>query len=72
MFNSLLLNDLLGILAVFPVGNTVWTMDNNKLLSMGHDNLQLSIKLPENSDVNVIISPPYQANVVIGMYYLLL
>lgn len=42
-------------------------MDNNNLSNMGHGNLQLSIKLPKNSDVNVIISPPYQADVVIGM-----
>ena len=61
-------NYCLGMLAIFPVGNTSWTMDNHNLLSMGHDNLQLSIKLPENSDVNVIISLPYQANAVIGMY----
>jgi len=52
---------------VFPAGDTIWTMDNNKLLSMGYDNLQLGIKLPKNPDINVIISPPYQANAVIGM-----
>ena len=52
---------------MFPVGETVWTMDDNMLLSMGYDNLQLSIKLPKNSDVNVIITYPYQANAVVGM-----
>ena len=52
---------------MFPAGNTTWTMDNNRLLSMGYDSIQLSIKLPKNSDANVIISSPYQANAVIGM-----
>ena len=52
---------------MFPAGNTTWIMDNNRLLSMGHDIIQLSIKLPKNSDANVIISSPYQANAVIGM-----
>ena len=56
---------------MFPAGDTIWTMDNNKLLSMGYDNLQLSIKLPKNLDINVIISPPYQASAVIGMYCLI-
>ena len=59
----------LGILAVFPIGDTVWTIDNNMLLSMGYDSMQLSIKLPENADVNIIISSPYQASAVIGMYF---
>ena len=66
--NRLLLLLPLGILAVFPVGDTIWTMDNNMLLSMGYDSIQLSIKLPENSDINVIISSPYQAFAVIGKY----
>ena len=52
---------------MFSPGDTTWTMDNN-LLNMGYHNLQLNIKLPDNSDVNVIISPPYQANAVFGMY----
>ena len=51
---------------MFPVGITTWTMNHNILLSMGHDSLQLSIKLPENSNVNIIITSPYQANAVIG------
>ena len=44
-------------------------MDNNNLIEMGYEFLQLSIKLPENSDVNVIISSPYEANAVVGMYF---
>ena len=59
----------LGILAVFPVGDTIWTMNDSMLLSVGYDSMQLGIKLPENSDVNVIISSPYQASAVIGMYF---
>jgi len=51
---------------VFPAGITIWTMDNNKLLNMGYNKVQLSIKLPQNSDVNLIISPPYQAYAAIG------
>ena len=61
-------NYCLGILAVFPVGITTWTMNNDILLSMGHDSLQLSIKLPENSNINMIITSPYQANAVIGIH----
>ena len=54
---------------MFPVGDTIWTMDNNTLLRMGYDSIQLSIKLPENDNVNVIISSPYQATAVIGMHF---
>ena len=54
---------------MFPVGDTIWSMDNDMLLSMGYNSKQLSIKLPKNSDVNVIISSPYQASAVIGMYF---
>ena len=42
------------------------------LLSMGHDSMQLSIKLPKNPDVNVIISSPNQAFAVIGMHFKLM
>ena len=31
--------------------------------------MQLNIKLPENSDINVIISSPYQVSAVIGMHF---
>ena len=61
------MNFLIGILAIFPVGVTSWTMNNNMLLSMGQDNLKLSIKLPENPDINMIMASPYKANVIIGM-----
>ena len=37
------------------------------LLNMEQDSLQLSIKLPDNPDVNMIITSPYKANVLIGM-----
>ena len=60
----------LGIVAMFAVNDTIWTMDNKKLLSMGYDYMQLSIKLPENPYINVIILPPYQASaIIIGMCY---
>ena len=55
---------------MFSPGDTTWTMNNHTLLNMGYDKLQLNIKLPINSDVNVIISFPYQANAVFGMYFL--
>ena len=64
---SKLIINLSAIVAVFPVGDTIWTMDHNKLFNMGHSNVQLSIKLPEKSDVDLIISSPYKANAVIGM-----
>ena len=54
---------------MFAVNDTIWTMDNQKLLSMGYDYIELSIKLPENPYINVIISPPYQASAIIGMCY---
>ena len=62
-----LISYFLGILAVFPIGDTVWTMDNNILSRMGYNSIQLSIKLPDNSDVNVILTSPYQASAKIGM-----
>ena len=46
-------------------------MDTNVLLSISYDSIKLSIPLPNNPDINVIVTSPYQASARIGMYVIL-
>ena len=53
------------MIATFPAGDTIWTMDNVILLRLGYDRLSLSIELSENS-INIVKSFPQNANATVG------
>ena len=53
------------MLAIFPAGNTVWTMDNMILLRLGYDSLVLSIQLSENP-ISIVKSFPHSVNATVG------
>ena len=53
------------MIATFPAGDTIQTMDNMILLRLGYDKLLLSIQLSESS-IKVVKSVPYNANATVG------
>ena len=59
------IDDSTDVMVNFPVGDTIWTMDNMIILEMNYDRLLLSIHLPENS-VNIVKSYPHNANATVG------